>query len=119
MHIRARCPNARLVQSFGNPSVYFQDFSFFTGQIPSPWNALTMENKMIPQYSIHEQRVQDLETGHENPVPALIRRMAFNCVRWLRNRRELRHLNDDQLRDLGLNREMVKKVCSFDLLRND
>jgi uncharacterized protein YjiS (DUF1127 family) len=43
--------------------------------------------------------------------------MVFNCKRWLRNRRELRNLDNDQLRDVGLSRETVEQVCRLNLLR--
>jgi uncharacterized protein YjiS (DUF1127 family) len=72
---------------------------------------------MIPLYSIPEQRVPTTATGHRNPLTALALRMVFNCRRWLRNRRELRDLDSDQLRDVGLSREAVEQACRLNLLR--
>jgi uncharacterized protein YjiS (DUF1127 family) len=74
---------------------------------------------MIPLYSMLEQRVPGATTarGHRKPLTALVLRMAFNCRRWLRNRRELRDLDDGQLRDVGLSREAVVRACRLNLLR--
>ena len=72
---------------------------------------------MAPLYSIPEQRIPGTSAGHRNPLTALALRMAFNCRRWLRNRRELRDLNNDQLRDVGLSREAVEQACWLYLLR--
>ena len=74
---------------------------------------------MIPLYSIPEQRVRGTKTatGYRNPLTALALCMAFNCRRWLRNRRELRDLNNDQLRDVGLSREAVEQARRLNLLR--
>ena len=74
---------------------------------------------MVPLYSILEQRVPGVTTatGHRNSLTALALCMAFNCRRWLWNRRELRDLDDDQLRDVGLSRETVEQACRLDLLR--
>ena len=74
---------------------------------------------MIPLYSMLEQRVTGAttETGHRNSLTALDLRMAFNCRRWLRNRRELRDLDDEQLRDVGLSREAAQQACRLNLLR--
>lgn len=71
---------------------------------------------MIPHYSISEQRIP--ATGHRNPLIALSLRMGFNYGRWLRNRRELRNLDSDQLRDVGLSRETVEQACRLNLLRH-
>ena len=72
---------------------------------------------MIPLYSSLEQRVPGATIGHRNPLTALALRMAFNCRRWLRNRRELRDLDDEQLRDVGLSREAVQQACRLNLLQ--
>jgi uncharacterized protein YjiS (DUF1127 family) len=44
-------------------------------------------------------------------------RSSHNLMRWLRNRRELLPLDDDQLRDVGLSRAEVTEACRFDLSR--
>jgi uncharacterized protein YjiS (DUF1127 family) len=74
---------------------------------------------MIPLYSMFEQRVPGATTatGYRKPLTALALRMAFNCRRWLRNRRELRGLDREQLRDVGLSREAVEQACRLNLLR--
>ena len=72
---------------------------------------------MIQLYSIPEQRVPATATGHRNPLTALALRIVFNCRRWLRNRRELRDLDSDQLRDVGLSREAVEQACRLNLMR--
>ena len=74
---------------------------------------------MIPQYSFPEQPVPDtpMAAGYRNSLRALPQHMAFNWMRWLRNRRELRNLDNDQLRDVGLSREMVENACRLNLLR--
>jgi uncharacterized protein YjiS (DUF1127 family) len=74
---------------------------------------------MNSHYSIPEQLIPGTSTtvGHRNPLVALAPRMVFNCKRWLRNRRELRNLDNDQLRDVGLSRETVKQACRLNLLR--
>jgi uncharacterized protein YjiS (DUF1127 family) len=72
---------------------------------------------MIPIYSIPEQRVPGTATAHRNSLTALALRVAFNCRRWLKNRRELRDLDNDQLCDVGLSREAVEQACRLDLLR--
>ena len=71
---------------------------------------------MIPLYSSPEQLTAGT-SGHQNPLISLPRRMVFNCRRWLRNRRELRALDDGQLRDVGLSREAVQQACRLNLLR--
>ena len=68
---------------------------------------------MISHYSSHEQLIQ----GHRMSLSALPGRMVFNFKRWLRNRRELGNLDNDQLRDVGLSREAVEQACRLDLLR--
>ena len=72
---------------------------------------------MIPLYSIPEQPFPGTAAAHRNPLTALALRMALNCRRWLRNRRELRDLDSDQLRDVGLSREAVEQACRLNLLR--
>jgi uncharacterized protein YjiS (DUF1127 family) len=74
---------------------------------------------MISHYSIPEQLIpgSPVTEGHRNAPIVLPGRMVFNCKRWLRNRRELRGLDNDQLRDVGLSREMVEQACRLNLLR--
>ena len=74
---------------------------------------------MISHYSILEPLIPGtpVTEGHRNPLIALAPRMVFNCKRWLRNRRELRNLDNDQLRDVGLRRETVEQACRLNLLR--
>ena len=74
---------------------------------------------MISHYSIPEQLIPGKSTtaGHQNSLISLPGRMVFNCKRWLRNRRELRNLDTDQLRDVGLSREAVEQACRLNLLR--
>ena len=73
---------------------------------------------MISHYSILEQLVPSTTAaGHRHSLTTLPGRMVFNCKRWLRNRRELRNLDNDQLRDVGLSRETVEQACRLDLLR--
>jgi uncharacterized protein YjiS (DUF1127 family) len=74
---------------------------------------------MISHCSSLEQPIPGTSTtaGHRHSLVALARRMVFNCKRWLRNRRELRNLDSDQLRDVGLSRETVEQVCRLNLLR--
>jgi uncharacterized protein YjiS (DUF1127 family) len=74
---------------------------------------------MISHYSIPEQLIPGTSTtaGYRHALTVLPGRMAFNCKRWLRNRRDLRNLDNDQLRDVGLNRETVKQACRLNLLR--
>ena len=74
---------------------------------------------MISHYSILEQLVPGATAaaGHRHSLLALPGRMAFNCRRWLRNRRELRNLDNDQLSDVGLSRETVERACRLNLLR--
>ena len=71
---------------------------------------------MISHYSILEQLIPGA-SGHRNALVALAQRMAFNFKRWLRNRRELRTLDNEQLRDVGLSRETVEQACWLNLLR--
>ena len=71
---------------------------------------------MISHYSILEQLVPGA-TGHRSPLVVIPGRMAFNFKRWFRNRRELRNLDNDQLRDVGLSREAVQQACRLNLLR--
>ena len=71
---------------------------------------------MISHYSSHEQLILG-KSGHRNSLAVLAQRMVFNCKRWLRNRRELGNLDNDQLRDVGLSREAVEQACRLDLLR--
>ena len=70
-------------------------------------------------HSILEQPNPDtpMAAGYQNSLLALPARMAFNWMRWLRNRRELRNLDNDQLRDVGLSLEMVENACRLNLLR--
>ena len=74
---------------------------------------------MISQYSILEQQIPGAleRAGHRHSLIALLGRMAFNFKRWLRNRRELRDLDCDQLRDVGLTRETVEQACKLNPLR--
>jgi uncharacterized protein YjiS (DUF1127 family) len=78
-----------------------------------------MEDKMITRYSILEQPIPGISVTEErgNSLIALPGRIVFNCRRWLRNRRELRNLDNDQLRDVGLSREAVEQACRLNLLR--
>lgn len=71
---------------------------------------------MISHYSIPEQLIPGT-AGHQNSLISLAQRMMFNFKRWLRNRRELRDLDSDQLSDVGLSREGVEQACRLDLLR--
>ena len=71
---------------------------------------------MISRYSILERPVPST-SGYRNSLLALAQRMVFNCKRWLRNRHELRNLDDDQLRDVGLSREALEQACRLNLLR--
>jgi uncharacterized protein YjiS (DUF1127 family) len=71
---------------------------------------------MISHYSNLEQPIPGM-SGHRNSLVELPLRMAFNFKRWLRNRRELRNLDSDQLRDVGLSRETVELACRLNLLR--
>ena len=71
---------------------------------------------MISHYSSLEQLILGM-SGHRNSLAALPGRMVFNCKRWLRNRRDLRNLDNDQLRDVGLRRETVEQACRLNLLR--
>ena len=71
---------------------------------------------MISHYSTLEQQIPGA-SGHQNSLITLARRMVFNCRRWLRNRRELRNLDRDQLYDVGLSRETVEQACRLNLLR--
>jgi uncharacterized protein YjiS (DUF1127 family) len=73
---------------------------------------------MISHYSNLEQLIPETSTvmGNRNSLIALARRMAFNCRRWLRNRRELRNLDEEQLRDVGLSRDKVEQACRLNLL---
>ena len=74
---------------------------------------------MISHYSIPEQLIPGTSTtvGHQNALISLPGRMVSNCRSWLRNRRELRNLDNDQLRDVGLSREAVEQACRLYLLR--
>ena len=74
---------------------------------------------MISHYSIREQLIPGASTkaGHQNALISLSGRMVFNCKRWMRNRRDLRNLDNDQLRDVGLSRETVEQACRLNLLR--
>ncbi len=71
---------------------------------------------MISHYSIPEQLIPGT-SGHRNWLVEFPLRMAFNFKRWLRNRRELRNLDGDQLHDVGLSREAVDQACRLNLLR--
>ena len=71
---------------------------------------------MISHYSSLEQLIPGT-SGHQNSLILLVHRMVFNCKKWLRNRRELRHLDNEQLRDVGLSKESVEQACRFNLLR--
>ena len=72
---------------------------------------------MISHYSNSELLIPGtpVTAGHQNALISLPLRMVFNCRRWLRNRRELRNLDNDQLRDVGLSRETVEQACRLDL----
>ena len=74
---------------------------------------------MISHYSILEQQIPGApaSAGHRHSFIALLGSMAFNYKRWLRNRRELRNLDNDQLYDVGLSRETVEQACRLHLLR--
>ena len=74
---------------------------------------------MISQYSILEQQIPGAleRAGHRHSLIALLGRMAFNFKRWLRNCRELRNLDNDQLCDVGLSQEIVEQACRLNLLR--
>jgi uncharacterized protein YjiS (DUF1127 family) len=74
---------------------------------------------MISRHSILDQLAPgtSVTAGHRNALISLPGRMVLNCKRWLRNRRELRNLDSDQLRDVGLSRETVEQACRLDLLR--
>jgi uncharacterized protein YjiS (DUF1127 family) len=71
---------------------------------------------MISHYFSLEQLIPGT-SGHRNSLIAVALRIAFNCRRWLRNRRELRKLDKDQLYDVGLSRETVEQACRLNLLR--
>ena len=71
---------------------------------------------MNSHYSIREQLIPGTP-GHQSSLISLSGRMVFNCKRWLRNRRELRNLDKDQLCDVGLSRETVEQACRLNLLR--
>ena len=71
---------------------------------------------MTSHYSNPEQLIP-ATAGHRNALVVLAQRMAFNFKRWLRNRRELRTLDKDQLYDVGLSRETVEQACRLNLLR--
>ena len=71
---------------------------------------------MISYYSNLEQLIPGT-SRHRNSLISLAQRMAFNFKRWLRNRRELRNLDKDQLCDVGLSRETVEQACRLNLLR--
>ena len=75
---------------------------------------------MITRHFILEQPIPGISVaeGRGNSLIALPRRIVFNYRRWLRNRRELRNLNNDQLRDVGLSREVVERACRLNLLRS-
>ena len=70
-------------------------------------------------HSILEQQIPgaSASVGHRHSLIALLARMTFNYKRWLRNRRELHNLDNDQLRDVGLSRETVEQACRLNLLR--
>ena len=72
---------------------------------------------MISHYSSLEQLIPGT-SGHQNSLISLAQRMAFNFKRWLRNRRELCNLDNDQLRDVGLSRETVEQACRLNLFRH-
>ena len=71
---------------------------------------------MISRYSTRDQLVQHT-TAAAGYRHELTGRMVFNFKRWLRNRRELRSLDNDQLRDVGLDREVVEHACRLNLLQ--
>jgi uncharacterized protein YjiS (DUF1127 family) len=71
---------------------------------------------MIPHYSSLEQLIPGT-VGRQNSLISLARRMVLNCKRCLQNRRELRDLDNDQLRDVGLSRDAVERACRLNLLR--
>jgi uncharacterized protein YjiS (DUF1127 family) len=71
---------------------------------------------MISHYSSLEQLIPGT-SGHRSSLQVIPGRMAFNFMRWLRNRRELRNLDQDQLCDVGLSRETVDQACRLNLLR--
>ena len=71
---------------------------------------------MISHYSSLEQLIPGT-SGHRSPLVVIPGRMASNFKRWFRNRRELRNLDNDQLRDVGLSREAVQQACRLNLLR--
>ena len=71
---------------------------------------------MISHYSGLEQLIPGT-SGHQNSLISLAQRMVFNCRRWLRNRSELRDLDNDQLSDVGLSPEAVDRACRLNLLR--
>ena len=74
---------------------------------------------MISHYSILEQQIPGApaSAGHRHSLLALLGRMAFNFKRWLRNCRELRNLDIDQLCDVGLSQETVEQACRLNLLQ--
>jgi uncharacterized protein YjiS (DUF1127 family) len=73
---------------------------------------------MISHCSIRVQLIPDSSEPerHRNSLLALPGCMSFNFKTWLRNRRELRNLDDDQLRDVGLGRKTVEEACTLKLL---
>jgi uncharacterized protein YjiS (DUF1127 family) len=72
---------------------------------------------MMSRDSILERSVPST-SGQRNSLVTLAQRMALNCRRWLINRRELRYLETDQLRDVGLSREAVEQACWLNLLQS-
>jgi uncharacterized protein YjiS (DUF1127 family) len=74
---------------------------------------------MISQHPANEQTIRHAlpaGTGGLRLV-SLMSRIARNGRRWLLNRRELRDLDDNQLRDIGLSRATIDAACRLDLLR--
>ena len=74
---------------------------------------------MIAHRSVTEQRMQEVSVapGNHSSLDLVIGRTMFNLRRWLRNRRELRDLDRQQMLDTGLTREMIEAACRLDLLR--
>jgi uncharacterized protein YjiS (DUF1127 family) len=71
---------------------------------------------MISHY-LNLERLIPSTSRHQNSLAALPRRVVFNWKSWLRNRRELRNLDKDQLYDVGLSQTTVEQACKLNLLR--
>lgn len=72
---------------------------------------------MIAHRFISAQRMPELSSasGHHSSIVLRLGQVAFEIRRWLVNRRDLRGLDRDQMRDTGLTREMIEEACSFGL----